>query len=127
MLGAMLEDTFGVVLYQEQVMRIVREIGKFSWEDTTVIRKAMSGRKGKEFFDQQGEKFFAGAAQDDIDRAKAAEIWNEICSFGAWGMNKSHTCAYAVISYWCAVLPAGSCCHTELTSATPSLTPGVLP
>lgn len=106
MLGAMLEDTFGVVLYQEQVMRIVREIGKFSWEDTTVIRKAMSGRKGKEFFDQQGEKFFAGAAQDDIDRAKAAEIWNEICSFGAWGMNKSHTCAYAVISYWCAWMKA---------------------
>jgi DNA-directed DNA polymerase III PolC len=101
-LGAMLEDTFGVVLYQEQVMRIVREIGKFSWEDTTVIRKAMSGRKGKEFFDQQGEKFFAGAAQDGIDRAKAAEIWSEICNFGAWGMNKSHTCAYAVISYWCA-------------------------
>lgn len=101
-LEAMLADTFGVVLYQEQVMRIVREIGKFSWEDTTVIRKAMSGRKGKEFFDQQGEKFFAGAAQDGIERAKAAEIWNEICNFGAWGMNKSHTCAYAVISYWCA-------------------------
>ena len=87
-LSEMLSDTYGVVLYQEQVMRIVREIGKFSWEDTTVIRKAMSGRKGKEFFDQQGEKFFAGAAQDGIDRDKAAAIWNEICSFGAWGMNK---------------------------------------
>lgn len=97
-----LEDTFGVVLYQEQVMRIVREIGKFSWEDTTVVRKAMSGRKGKEYFDQQGEKFIAGAARDDIPRGDAKAIWEQICSFGAWGMNKSHTCAYAMISYWCA-------------------------
>lgn len=105
-MDAMLADTFGVVLYQEQVMRIVREIGKFSWEDTTVIRKAMSGRKGKEFFDRQGEKFIAGAAADGIDEPTAKEIWNEICSFGAWGMNKSHTCAYAVISYWCAWMKA---------------------
>lgn len=98
----MLADTYGVVLYQEQVMRIVREIGKFSWEDTTVIRKAMSGRKGKEFFDRKGEQFIDGAAQDGISREDAVAIWNEICSFGAWGMNKSHTCAYAVIAYWCA-------------------------
>lgn len=101
-LEELLQDTYGVVLYQEQVMRIVRDIGKFSWDETTVIRKAMSGRKGKEFFDRQGEKFIAGAAQDGIDAATANNIWSEICNFGAWGMNKSHTCAYAVISYWCA-------------------------
>lgn len=105
-LSELLHDTYGVVLYQEQVMRIVRDIGKFSWDETTVIRKAMSGRKGKEYFDQQGEKFIAGAAQDGIDAAKAKEIWSEICNFGAWGMNKSHTCAYAVISYWCAWMKA---------------------
>lgn len=101
-----LRDTYGVVLYQEQVMRIVREIGKFSWEDTTVIRKAMSGRKGKEFFDRQGEKFIAGAAVDGIDAGTAHDIWEEICNFGAWGMNKSHTCAYGIISYWCAWMKA---------------------
>lgn len=105
-LEELLHDTYGVVLYQEQVMRIVRDIGKFSWDETTVIRKAMSGRKGKEYFDQQGEKFIAGAAQDNIDTAVAKDIWNEICNFGAWGMNKSHTCAYAVISYWCAWMKA---------------------
>jgi len=105
-LEELLADTFGVVLYQEQVMRIVRDIGKFSWDETTVIRKAMSGRKGKEYFDQQGAKFIAGAAQDGIDDRTAHDIWNEICNFGAWGMNKSHTCAYAVISYWCAWMKA---------------------
>lgn len=99
-----LAETFGVVLYQEQVMRIVREIGGFSWEETSVIRKAMSGRKGKEFFDQRGKVFAEGAARLGIDEAGAKEIWDEICNFGAWGMNKSHTTSYAVISYWCAYM-----------------------
>jgi DNA-directed DNA polymerase III PolC len=99
-----LGDTMGVVLYQEQVMRIVRELGNFSWEDTSTIRKAMSGRKGKEFFDRHGERFVEGAARLEIPAAEAAEIWDEICSFGAWGMNKSHTVSYAVISYWCAYM-----------------------
>ena len=83
-----LGETMGVVLYQEQVMRIVRELGDFSWEETSVIRKAMSGRKGKEFFDQRGEAFVAGAAKKGIDAETAQAIWEEICNFGAWGMNK---------------------------------------
>lgn len=101
-IAPMVGDTHGVVLYQEQVMRIVSEIGKFSWEQTTAIRKAMSGRKGKEYFDQQSVQFIAGAAQDGISEEDARAIWDEICSFGAWGMNKSHTCAYGIIAYWCA-------------------------
>lgn len=99
-----LGETMGVVLYQEQVMRIVRELGQFSWEETSTIRKAMSGRKGKEFFDQRGEMFVKGAAAQGIDEETAKVIWEEICSFGAWGMNKSHTTSYAMISYWCAYM-----------------------
>ena len=83
-----LGDTMGVVLYQEQVMRIVRELGCFSWEETSTIRKAMSGRKGKEFFDQRGRMFVEGAATHGINEEEAKQIWDEICSFGAWGMNK---------------------------------------
>lgn len=103
-MAAYLADTMGVVLYQEQVMRIVRELGQFTWEETSVIRKAMSGRKGKEFFDQRGEVFAKGCQSQGIPLEQAKEIWNEICSFGAWGMNKSHTTSYAVISYWCAYM-----------------------
>jgi DNA-directed DNA polymerase III PolC len=99
-----LEDTYGVVLYQEQVMRLVREIGNFSWEDTSTIRKAMSGRKGQEFFSKHGEQFAKGAKRLGIDYELSMEIWDEICSFGAWGMNKSHTVSYAIISYWCAYM-----------------------
>lgn len=102
MLSHILNDTYGVVLYQEQVMQIVREIGKFSWENTTIIRKAMSGRKGKEFFDRQGELFIQGAAESNIPAVEAQAMWDEICTFGAWGMNRSHTVSYAIISYWCA-------------------------
>lgn len=101
-----LGDTMGVVLYQEQVMRIVRELGQFSWAETSTIRKAMSGRKGVEYFDRQRDKFIIGAAAQGIDAPHAQAIWEEICSFGAWGMNKSHTVSYAVISYWCGYMKA---------------------
>lgn len=104
LLAEQLADTYGVVLYQEQVMRIVRELGKFSWAKTSEIRKAMSGRKGKEYFDKRGEQFIEGAATLGIDAGLAQEVWDEICTFGAWGMNKSHTVSYAIISYWCAYL-----------------------
>ena len=97
-----LGPTMGVVLYQEQVMRIVREIGQFSWEGTTVIRKGMSGRRGKEFFDLQGAEFIKGANSIGLSIQAAEEIWAEICTFGAWGMNASHTTSYGIISYWCA-------------------------
>lgn len=99
-----LAGTQGVVLYQEQVMRIVRELGGFSWEDTSVIRKAMSGRKGTEFFDRMGEQFTLGAQQRGIPADVADQIWHEIVNFGAWGMNRSHTVSYSIISYWCAYL-----------------------
>lgn len=98
----LLMETYGVVLYQEQVMRISFDIGRMPWEVVSEIRKAMSGRKGKEYFDRRGEEFTRGATSLGISARDAAIIWNEICSFGAWGMNKSHTTAYAVISYWCA-------------------------
>ena len=97
-----LSKTMGVVLYQEQVMRICFEIGQFSWEVVSEIRKAMSGRKGKEYFDRRGAQFVAGAVSIGVPAEDAKTIWAEICTFGAWGMNASHTVSYGVISYWCA-------------------------
>lgn len=97
-----LGPTMGVVLYQEQVMRICFEIGQFSWETVSEIRKAMSGRKGKEYFDRRGEEFVAGARKGGVSEEDARIIWAEICTFGAWGMNASHTTSYGIISYWCA-------------------------
>lgn len=101
-LDGLLMETYGVVLYQEQVMRIAFDIGRMPWAVVSEIRKAMSGRKGKEYFDRRGAEFVKGAGTIGISEHDANIIWQEICSFGAWGMNKSHTTAYAVISYWCA-------------------------
>lgn len=99
-----LADTLGVVLYQEQVMRISFEIGQMSWAVVSEIRKAMSGRKGKEYFDRRGAEFVAGAMAQGITEEAARTIWGEIVTFGAWGMNKSHTVSYSVVSYWCAFM-----------------------
>lgn len=101
-----LEETYGLVLYQEQVMRIVREIGQFSWDETSTIRKAMSGRKGKEFFDRMGDKFVEGAATVGLKEREARDIWEQINSMGAWAFNKSHSVSYAAVSYWTAWLKA---------------------
>jgi DNA-directed DNA polymerase III PolC len=97
-----LGPTMGVVLYQEQVMRICFEIGQFGWEAVSEIRKAMSGSKGKEYFDRRGDEFVAGALRGGVAEEDARVIWAEICTFGAWGMNASHTTSYGIISYWCA-------------------------
>lgn len=97
-----LADTQGVVLYQEQVMRISFEIGRLSWEVVGELRKAMSGSKGEEYFNRRGEEFVAGARSLGLSQEEAETIWGEIVTFGAWGMNRSHTVSYSIISYWCA-------------------------
>lgn len=101
-----LDETFGLVIYQEQVLRLCREIGQMSWDDATLLRKAMSKSYGKEYFDQFGEKFIAGAATLGIEKGAAQEMWDQINSMGMWSFNKAHSVSYAVISYWTAWLKA---------------------
>lgn len=112
-----LGDTFGLVIYQEQVMRIVRDIGEFSWKDTSVIRKIMSKSQGKEIFDQLGAKFAEGAKKKGLSERAAKDIWDSINSMGAWAFNKSHSVAYALVSYWTCWLKA----HHPLAYAAAAL------
>jgi DNA polymerase III alpha subunit len=99
-------DTYGIILYQEQVMRIAREVGKLTWEDVSTLRKAMSKSMGKEFFDQFWERFKVGAASQGIEEDLARRIWDQINTMGSWSFNKSHAVAYGLVSYWCLVLKA---------------------
>ena len=94
-------STFGVAIYQEQIMEICRHIGDFSWEEVNVIRYAMSKSKGNEFFDKFGEKWKAAAIEKGLPTEKAKKIWDQLCNYGSWAFNKSHAVAYALISYWC--------------------------
>lgn len=103
---AHMAETFGLPIYQEQTLAIVREIGKFDWKETSTIRKAMAKTMGNEFFEKYWEKFKIGAGEQGISEQEARATWNMINSMGSWQMNKAHTFSYAVISYWTAYLKA---------------------
>jgi DNA polymerase III alpha subunit len=98
--------TYGIVIYQEQVMAMGRAIGDLSWEDVSELRKAMSKSLGEEFFNKYWVKFEAGALKHGISSAEARRIWDKMCTFGSWAFNKSHSVSYGIISYWCCVLKA---------------------
>lgn len=99
-----MKQTYGVPLYQEQTIAIVREIGKFNWDDTTQIRKGISKSMGEQFMNKYFQKFIEGAASVGMNEKEATKTWRLINSMGSWQMNKAHTYSYAVISYWCAYL-----------------------
>jgi DNA polymerase III alpha subunit len=96
-----LKGTLGVVMYQEQVMEIGRNIGDLSWEDVTALRKAMSKSLGKEFFDKYGDKWKSAAAKKGIPQDVLTKVWDDMCAYGSWAFNRSHSVAYGIISYWC--------------------------
>lgn len=95
-----LKDTFGVIVYQEQLMSIIREIGGFDWAKTSAVRKGMAKSKGEEYLNQWRPDFIAGAIANGVDEADAAKLWKEMSTFGAYGFNKSHSVAYAAVTYW---------------------------
>lgn len=98
--------TYGIVIYQEQVMAMGRVIGDLTWEDVNQLRRAMSKSMGDEFFNQYWVKFEAGAARNGMTSADARRIWERMVTFGSWAFNKSHSVSYGLISYWCCVLKA---------------------
>lgn len=96
------KDTNGVVVYQEQTMVLLREVGNLSWEDVNIMRKIISKSRGDEFFNKYREKFLDGALENGYTQKEAETIWDAIASMGSYAFNKSHAVAYAMISYWCA-------------------------
>ena len=87
-------------------MQIGRNVGDLSWDDVTALRKAMSKSLGKEYFDKWGDRWKAGARKRGMTAPQADEFWNALCQFGMWAFNKSHSVAYATVSYWCLWLKA---------------------
>lgn len=101
-----LKETYGTMVYQEQIMAMCAGVGKFTWAEVSVVRKGMSKSMGKEFFDQFIEKFCQGAIEKGISKEVALDIWNHMSTHGSWSFNKSHSVSYGLISYWCAYLKA---------------------
>jgi DNA polymerase-3 subunit alpha len=93
-----LEETYGVILYQEQVMQIANSLASFSLGEADLLRRAM-GKKKKEEMAAQRAKFMAGCAANKIPEKKAERIFNLMEEFAGYGFNKSHSCAYALLAY----------------------------
>ncbi|GHT37255.1 DNA-directed DNA polymerase [Endomicrobiia bacterium] len=100
-----LKSTYGVILYQEQVMKMSVVLAGFTPGEADSLRKAMS-KKIPEVIEKEREKFTNGAKEKNIDRRKSEKIFNNILAFAGYGFNKSHSAAYGVVSYRTAYLKA---------------------
>src|SRR5256714_2185043 len=98
-----LEETYGVILYQEQVMQIANLLASFSLGEADILRRAMGKKKKKEMAAQRA-KFMTGCAVNKIPEKKAERIFNLMEEFAGYGFNKSHSCAYALLAYQTAYL-----------------------
>jgi len=105
LLEPVLKDTYGVILYQEDVMRIATELAGFTPEQADVLRQAM-GKKIPVEIERQRENFVKGAGKKGISIGKANRIFDAMVKFGGYGFNKSHASAYALLAYQTAWLKA---------------------
>ncbi|HMI53223.1 MAG TPA: DNA polymerase III subunit alpha [Candidatus Saccharimonadales bacterium] len=97
-LQEILQETYGVILYQEQVMQIANKLASFSLGEADILRRAM-GKKKKEEMAAQRAKFMAGCEKNKIADKKGERIFNLMEEFAGYGFNKSHSCAYALLAY----------------------------
>ncbi len=102
-LEEILKPTYGVIVYQEQVMQIVQTIGGFSLGGADLVRRAM-GKKIKEEMDKLKGEFADGAEKKGFDKAKAEELFDLIVKFAGYGFNKSHSAAYAMVTFYTSYL-----------------------
>ena len=100
-----LRETYGIILYQEQVMQIASQLADFSLGDADILRRAM-GKKKSEEMEKQKEKFLSGARKKGIQQKKAERIFELMGYFAEYGFNKSHSAAYAMVSFQTAFLKA---------------------
>jgi len=103
LLETILKDTYGVIVYQEQVMQTAQILAGYSMGDADILRRAM-GKKDPEEMAAQRERFVTGAVAKNIEEKRATEIFDQMETFARYGFNKSHSAAYALVSYQTAYL-----------------------
>ncbi len=102
-LQEILEETYGVIVYQEQVIQIFNKVAGFSLAEADVVRRAMGKKKIEEMVANK-EKFLAGARANNVSAAKARKLWDLVEQFAGYGFNKSHSAAYALVAFHTAYL-----------------------
>ncbi len=104
-LEPILKETFGIMIYQEQVMQIARTLSGYSLGSADLLRRAM-GKKIKEEMEAQRKLFVDGAMANGVEKATAAHVFDQVAKFAGYGFNKSHAAAYALVAYQTAYLKA---------------------
>ncbi len=104
-LEPIMKNTYGIGIYQEQMMRIARDLAGFTMAEADTLRKAI-GKKIKELLDAQQEKLISGMIKNGIDKKIARQIWELFPPFAKYGFNRSHSVCYALIAYQTAYLKA---------------------
>ncbi len=104
-LEPILRETFGIMIYQEQVMQIAQELSGFTLGNADLLRRAM-GKKIQAEMDQQRQIFIEGAVENGVPERKASEIFDQVNKFAGYGFNKSHAAAYALVAYQTAYMKA---------------------
>jgi DNA polymerase-3 subunit alpha len=104
-LEPVLRDTYGVIIYQEQVMRAAQALSGYTLEEADILRAAM-GKKQIAVMQKERERFIAGAMKNGVEKALAESIFEKIATFASYGFNRSHAAAYALTSYTTAYLKA---------------------
>jgi DNA polymerase-3 subunit alpha len=117
-LAAVLNETYGIIVYQEQVMQIAQILAGYSLGEADLLRRAM-GKKKKEEMDAQKVRFVSGAAARGVPESQSGAIFELVAKFAGYGFNKSHAAAYAVISYQTGWLKANA--PVEFSAASMSL------
>jgi DNA polymerase III subunit alpha len=115
LIKSVLEETYGVIIYQEQVMQIAQRLSGYSLGEADLLRRAM-GKKIKAEMDQQRARFVQGAMKNDVPKPQADYIFDLVAKFAGYGFNKSHAAAYALLAYQTAYLKAN--CPVEFLAAT---------
>ena len=113
-LKEILKETYGIIVYQEQLMKIASVISNYTMAEADILRRVISRNKPDKMR-QEKSKFLAGAKIKKISEQKAKKIWKQMATFAEYGFNKSHSAAYAMITYQTAYLKAH--CPREFTAA----------
>ncbi|WP_344784371.1 DNA polymerase III subunit alpha [Gordonia caeni] len=104
-LAEILSETFGLIVYQEQIMQIAQKVAGYSLGQADLLRRAM-GKKKKEILDEAYEGFQKGMLDNGFSQPAITALWDTILPFAGYAFNKSHAAAYGLVSYWTAYLKA---------------------
>ena len=104
-LQPILEETYGVILYQEQVMKVASDLAGFSMPQAEIIMRAMAKKQEKKMLEMKPQ-FFSGCKGNGVPDEAVQQVWDRMVTFSNYGFNKSHSAAYGLVAYWTAYLKA---------------------